>query len=85
MTVATINKTMAIEDVFSNEAQPIIAELNALISHLRANDLKVSSWYGAFDLTGTASSFERINRGYDYTPVHGAAWACQVGSRGKIG
>jgi SAM-dependent methyltransferase len=67
-----INKTMSFADLGSDEARRIMAELDALVVALRAKGLKISSWYGEFDLSGDPSSFEQINRGYGYTPLAGA-------------
>lgn len=68
-----INKTMDREDLASDTARAIVAELNSLIEALRSKNLKISSWYGSFDLSGNPSSFERINRGYGYESIEGAA------------
>jgi len=70
--VQIINKTMSLADLDSDEARRIIAELDALVVALRAKGLKISSWYGEFDLSGDPRSFEQINRGYGYTPLAGA-------------
>jgi len=59
----TINKTMDFDDLKSNEAHIISNELNALIKTLRANNLKISSWYREFDLTGEPDTFDMINSG----------------------
>ncbi len=61
-----INKTMDVEDLSSEQALVIVGELNSLIEKLKAKNLKISSWYGRFDLTGDTNSFEWINRGYGY-------------------
>jgi len=68
-----INKTMDLDDLRSDRARRIIEELNSLILELRARDLKISSWYGRFELSGKPHSWERVNRGYGYTPLPGAA------------
>ena len=65
-TSEVINKTMDSEDLKTQEAQVIIEELNNLIKKLREKGLKISSWYGAFNLTGDPNSDEWINRGYGY-------------------
>lgn len=67
-----INKSMDREDLDSDESLVIIDELNALIRKLKNENLKISSWYGAFHLKGEADSFENINRGYGYTPLENA-------------
>lgn len=67
-----INKTMDLEDLKSDEALRIVNELNSLIKKLRTKDLKISSWYGQFDLTGDRCSLEWINRGYDYQGIEEA-------------
>ena len=67
-----INKTMDFDDLKSNEAHIISNELNALIKTLRANNLKISSWYGEFDLTGDPDTFDMINRGFGYKSIKGA-------------
>jgi 2-polyprenyl-3-methyl-5-hydroxy-6-metoxy-1,4-benzoquinol methylase len=61
-----INKTMDLEDLQSDKALAKVDELNSLIKNLRAKNLKISSWYGRFDLTGDPNSTEWINRGYGY-------------------
>ena len=66
----TINKTMELSDLDSEGAKKIVAELNDLIIDLKKKQLKISSWYGHLD---DADSFERINRGYNYVPLDGAA------------
>lgn len=65
-----INKTMDREDLSSPEAKAVMQELNALILDIRNRGLKVSSWYGSFDLED--EPLEPINRGYHYTPIEGA-------------
>jgi 2-polyprenyl-3-methyl-5-hydroxy-6-metoxy-1,4-benzoquinol methylase len=67
-----INKTMDFDDLNSKEAHIIFNELNTLIKTLRANNLKVSSWFGAFNLTGDPDTFEMINRGLVYKDMEGA-------------
>lgn len=67
-----INKSMNKEDLELKEALPVVEELNALINELKNKKLKISSWYGTFDLTAKPDSFERINRGYGYTGLEGA-------------
>lgn len=68
-----LNKTMDRDDLGRPEAQVVVHELNELIGELRRQDLSVSSWYGEFDLADDSQSFERINRGYGYEPLEGAA------------
>jgi 2-polyprenyl-3-methyl-5-hydroxy-6-metoxy-1,4-benzoquinol methylase len=65
-----INKTMAREDLTSQQALIIIKELNELIIKLRAKGVKISTWYGSFDLDD--EPLEPINRGYGYTPLDNA-------------
>jgi len=77
-----INKTMDFDDLKSYRARQIVNDLNGLIKQLKERDLKLSSWYGAFDLGHWKSRFgitgfpydstERINRGYGYTSLEGA-------------
>ena len=67
-----INKTMDLSDLELGEAKKVIAELNALVLTLKEKGLKISSWYGLFDLTGDPTSFERMNRGYNYEPLKDA-------------
>lgn len=62
-----INKTMDRGDLATPEAKTIISELNHLILLLRQKNLKISSWYGVFDINN--SIFEKINRGYNYEPL----------------
>ena len=66
-----INKTMELSDLETVKAKYIIEELNDLISNLKKKDLKISSWYGNFELTGENDSVEWINRGYNYKPIEG--------------
>lgn len=68
-----INKTMDLEDLKSGRALQLIYELNDLINKLRSENLKISSWYGSFNLSGDPLSNERINRGYGYQSIGGAA------------
>ncbi len=68
-----INKTMDLDDLRSDRARRIVDELNSLVRELRARDLRTSSWYGRFHLSGKPHSWERVNRGYGYTPLPGAA------------
>ncbi len=64
-----INKTMEPSDLETPEAKKIISELNNLVTLLRSRGLKISSWYGCFDLSGKKNSDEVINRGYNYAPL----------------
>lgn len=59
------------QDLDTQEAKKIISELNQLILLLKQKNLKISSWYGAFDLS--KHSFEKINRGYNYKSLPDAA------------
>lgn len=68
-----INKTMDFDDLNSEPARHIIHELNGLVREIRDMQLKISSWYGKFDLSGDTNSFEWINRGHNYKPIEGAA------------
>ncbi len=54
------------QDLDSPEAKKIINELNNLISELYAQNVKISSWYGTFELI--KDPYEWINRGYGYAP-----------------
>jgi 2-polyprenyl-3-methyl-5-hydroxy-6-metoxy-1,4-benzoquinol methylase len=69
---APINKTMDRGDLDTERGREIAGELNELITRLRRDGLPVSSWYGEFDLSDDPKSFERINRGYGYSPLPGA-------------
>lgn len=60
-------------DLASVKASQIVDELNQLIIDLRERAVRISSWYGQFSLAGDPQSYERINRGYDYQPLDGAA------------
>lgn len=66
-----INKTMEPSDLTNTPAAVIIAELNDLVKDLKKRGLKVSSWYGSFDLSGRPNSLERLSRGYNYQPLKG--------------
>lgn len=68
-----INKTMELSDLKSERARNIITELNELIKALKDKKLKISSWWGCFELTGDKNSPEVINRGYNYEPIEGSA------------
>jgi len=67
-----INKTMDRDDLESDSAKKIIVELNELILRLREENVKISSWYGDFDLTGEKNSLEVINRGLNYIALSSA-------------
>ena len=67
-----INKTMERSDLESEKAITIIAELNNLVRYLKRVNLRTSSWYGSFELTGNKDSFEVANRGTDYKPLKDA-------------
>jgi 2-polyprenyl-3-methyl-5-hydroxy-6-metoxy-1,4-benzoquinol methylase len=67
-----INKTMDLNDLKSPEALEIVDELNSLIRELKRDKLKISSWFGSFDLAGDPQSAEWINRGYDYVAIKDA-------------
>lgn len=67
-----INKTMDIDNLKSDEALKIIDELNSLIEMLKRKKMKISSWYGNFNLNGNPNSVEWKNRGYDYKRIDGA-------------
>lgn len=64
-----INKTMEPSDLNSPQAREIIRELDSLIITMRDMGLRISSWYGCFDLNGKTCSEEIINRGYNYEPL----------------
>lgn len=68
-----INKTMDRQDLASATAIKIIDELNHLILSIKARDLRISSWYGRFNLQGSKDSSEWINRGINYSPLPSAA------------
>ena len=68
-----INKTMDRADLEIPAARKIVGELNGLITDFRARGLRISSWYGALDLPDDPASSERVNRGYRYHPLDGAA------------
>ncbi len=61
-----INKTMDRGDLEIPGAVAIIEELNALSRTLKEKGLKISSWYGAFQLSEKDRFLETINRGYHY-------------------
>lgn len=60
---------MELSDLRSARAKEVIRETNETIEVLKDKELKISSWYGNFDLTGDADSIEVINRGYNYEPL----------------
>jgi SAM-dependent methyltransferase len=64
-----INKTMDRRDLETERGREIVTELNQLVRRMREEQLPVSSWYGEFDLDDDPKSFERVNRGYGYTPL----------------
>lgn len=66
-----LNKTMDFQDLLSTEAKAVAYELNSLIIDLRSRQLKISSWYGKFDIIG--DPLNKINRGYNYQPLPDAA------------
>jgi 2-polyprenyl-3-methyl-5-hydroxy-6-metoxy-1,4-benzoquinol methylase len=57
------------EDLDNSEAKKLIKELNELIIILKSRGMKISSWYGCFDIKGKPGTFEVINRGYKYKPL----------------
>jgi len=61
-----INKTLDFDDLQTEEAKKIIGELDELVALIKERDLKISSWYGKFNLRSSHRSPERINRGYGY-------------------
>lgn len=63
---------MDLGDFKSDEALTTINEVNSLIKKLRTKNLKISSWYGGFNLTGDPNSGEWINRGYGYKSMERA-------------
>ncbi|MDQ6915699.1 MAG: class I SAM-dependent methyltransferase [Actinomycetota bacterium] len=67
-----LNKTMDRDDLDAPAARAVAGELDRLIERLRARGLRVSSWYGFFDLPGDPDSMERVNRGYGYEPLEDA-------------
>lgn len=67
-----INKTMDSDDLMTLEAKEIINELNELILNVKNKGLKISSWFGMFDLKGEKDTFEWINRGYGYSNLAGS-------------
>ena len=67
-----INKSMERDDLATDRAQQIVAELHDLIRDLRKRDLQISSWYGKFDLNVDSHPRERMNRGYEYESLEGA-------------
>ncbi|MCW4045019.1 MAG: class I SAM-dependent methyltransferase [Candidatus Bathyarchaeota archaeon] len=54
-------------DLEDYRAKEIVSELNNLIKELQSRQLKISSWFGKFDLSG--DKFEHIMRGYNYEPL----------------
>jgi 2-polyprenyl-3-methyl-5-hydroxy-6-metoxy-1,4-benzoquinol methylase len=60
-------------DLDTPAARVVVDELNRLIEDFAGRGLRISSWYGAFELSDDPGSWERVNRGYDYTPLDGAA------------
>jgi len=64
---------MDLDDLKSDEASAIVEELNSLIKKLRAMNLKISSWAGRLDSREHIDPGERINRGYGYKSIEGAA------------
>jgi 2-polyprenyl-3-methyl-5-hydroxy-6-metoxy-1,4-benzoquinol methylase len=61
------------DDLSLPGAKDVVEELNELVEKLRRRGLRASSWYGAFALSRTERALERMNRGYGYTPLAGAA------------
>ncbi|MFA5748002.1 MAG: class I SAM-dependent methyltransferase [Candidatus Absconditabacterales bacterium] len=64
----TCNKTMDSNDLTTPEAQKIIKDLNELITNLKSENLKISSWVGVFSLNNDFE--EKINRGYNYKSLN---------------
>ena len=67
-----INKTMDFDDLSSDAALAVIDDLNRIILDLKSRKLKISSWYGHFDLDVNPDRSEQINRGYNYKPLPNA-------------
>ncbi len=67
-----MNTTMHRSDLESDAARVVIAELDELVLALRERGLRISSWYGVFDLETAHDPYERLNRGYGYEPLPGA-------------
>jgi 2-polyprenyl-3-methyl-5-hydroxy-6-metoxy-1,4-benzoquinol methylase len=68
-----LNKTMDRGDLDLPEARPIVTALDDLIRELAGRGLRVSSWYGSFELPEDMREWERLNRGEGYEPLPGAA------------
>lgn len=68
-----INKTMDRADLAAPEAARVVAELDDLVRRLRARGVRVSSWYGEFDLSGDPDAYHVLNRGLGYEPLRDAA------------
>ncbi len=59
------------DDLGTPDGQQVVAELNELVGDLRRRGLRVSSWYGKFEISNDA--FQETNRGYGYAPLPEAA------------
>lgn len=70
--MSAINKSMDRDDLTSAQAKEITNDLNVLVKDLRQQNLKISSWYGQFELSTSRHSPERINRGTSYTALEDA-------------
>jgi methyltransferase family protein len=68
-----LNKTMDRDDLHAPRARAVVQELEQLVREMRDRGLRISSWYGVFELSGDPDSMERVNRGYRYEPLDGAA------------
>jgi SAM-dependent methyltransferase len=66
---------MCRNDLFTDAAAAVVADLNRLILDLYARDLHMTSWYGTFpkDKKRAVVAVGIDNRGPDYEPLTGAA------------
>lgn len=68
-----INKTMARADLAAPAAARVVADLDRIVEGLDACGSPPSSWYGTLEMSEDPTSWERVNRGYGYQPLPGAA------------
>ena len=64
---------MDFEDLKSEKALRVISELNSLVKDMKRRNLKISAWFGSFDLSDAPNSINILNRGYGYKSLEGAA------------
>jgi 2-polyprenyl-3-methyl-5-hydroxy-6-metoxy-1,4-benzoquinol methylase len=71
--VQILNKTMDRADLDEPAARDVCRSLDELVRWLDERSLVASSWYGGLPYPEHLAAYERVNRGYGYEPLPGAA------------